>query len=50
LARSNYRFHKREKELARKNKQEQKRKNKTEKKDTLPETYATPGPAEEENE
>jgi hypothetical protein len=47
LAKSKYRLHKREKELARMKKQEIKRQNKMDKKDTQSDTDETPAQIEE---
>jgi hypothetical protein len=49
LAKSKYRLHKREKELARMKKQEIKRQNKMDKKDTQSDMDETPVQIEEEN-
>ena len=49
MAKLNYRFDKREKELARMKKQERKRQNKIDKKDTQSETDETPAQIEEGN-
>jgi hypothetical protein len=49
LAKSKYRFHKREKELGRMKKQEIKRQNKMDKKDTQSDMDETPVQIEEEN-
>lgn len=49
MARSNYQFHKRQKELKRKKKQEQKRQNKIDKKNTLSEASEAQTQIEEKN-
>ena len=49
MARSNYQFHKRQKELARKKKQEQKRQTKIDKKNAQSEASEEQNPIEEEN-